>query len=844
MEYWSILMKRVFLSAFASFFAVLLFAVPASAQFTLQLASFRNMQDAQRFLNTLQIENEQAYVHTQQSHQNPEDVWYKVRLGQFATRAEAVGYQKQISQQGFERDILLVRTEPGLAQETTIEARNTVAVPIETEPPKPIQEENRARIQLLEKRSVTLNWEPSTEPGIGGYRIHYDTRPGPPYDPSEEDWAAEGPSPISVDKGVSQLTLHGLRSDRSYHFSITAYHESSGMESGFSQEVIALPVPPDPISPVEKAPVEVVQKPHVTEPPEDLPGPGIPAFEPVEEFPSPAPGPETVPTPRTLVETPVEGADGLSRVEAGDVLDIMVPGQREMSQQYDVDPNGDIYMMLVGRVPVGGRTPPELEERLGNMLSRYLMKGDRVRAVLVERRRYIQITGGVRYPGWYRVPYLSSVTDLVDLAGGPIENADPTQALLRRKVGENIQESTVRGQIQLFPNDELFVPFPEVYPLRVDRGDILFVSVPQRQPPGRVPDTRDSADLRDAMSRNRISVDRNGYLYIPDVGHFYVNGLTTDEIRQAIMDRLPKYLASPHAVTVSLIEKSHYIDVSGHVTDPGRYNIPEAANAQEALNQAGGAVDGAVMSDVFIIRTRGGIAQRLQINMYQYSITGDPRLLTPLHEEDTLFVPISPAFGNIKRTLRSWDPPQERLEAETESKVRIFGAVRNPGIYEPKEDMDLLDILALSGGDLHGADLSKISIIRDNKLEVIYNLHQFLEGRGAGPSLKIPRIQHGDTVYVRYVELTTMEPKEDKVWYITGKVRSPGQYKLWDQMTVLQAISLAGGLEEWANARRNTIVRLVAGKQENIPFDYHKGVAGKYPELNIYLQANDTIVVP
>jgi polysaccharide export outer membrane protein len=108
----------------------------------------------------------------------------------------------------------------------------------------------------------------------------------------------------------------------------------------------------------------------------------------------------------------------------------------------------------------------------------------------------------------------------------------------------------------------------------------------------------------------------------------------------------------------------------------------------------------------------------------------------------------------------------------------------------------------------------------------------------------MPKIFHGDTVYVRYLEWKTAEPKEDKVLYVTGKVRGPGQFKLWDQMTVLQAIALAGGLTEWADSEHITIVRIVAGKQENIPFNYKKGISGKYPELNIYLHADDTIVVP
>lgn len=834
-------MKKAFLLLSLVLCAFLLTAFPANAGFTLQLASFRDMQDARRYLSNLQIESQQAFIHTQQTQQEGGTVWYKVRVGPFENRSFALNYKERMVEKGHQTDILLVQALPGATQEPSL-PEPTLPEPTLPEPSEPPELVEKASDNPdsegissqdigAEERSVTLNWEPSIEPGIGGYRIYYDTQPGPPYNPAEEDWVEQGPSPISVDKDVSQITLHGLRNGKSYYFSITAYDELSGVESGFSQEVIARPVPPDPS-------------------PDDGLVPQIPLPELVEEVPVPQPSPAVAERPeeirpsRPTVETPSDQADGLARIEPGDVLDIEVPGQREMTQRYDVDPDGNIYMLMVGRVPVGGRTPLEMEERLRDRLSRYLMREDRVKVLLAERRRYIEITGGVRYPGWYRVPYLSTVRELVDLAGGPLEHAGYAQVLLRRMKADGLQERVVHGQIQLYPDDELFVPYPEVYQVLVDRGDVLFVSVPMREPPTRRPDTRDSADLRDAMARNRIVVDRNGYLYVPDIGHFYVNGLTTEEIKKVITDRLPRYLAGMDPVTVSLIEKSHYINISGHVENPGWYNIPELANAQAALNEAGGAVDGAVMSDVYIIRRQEGEVRRVQVNMYQYSVTGDPRLLTPLHEEDTLFVPISPAFGNIKRTLRSWDPPPERLEKETESKVRIFGAVNNPGIYEPTEDMDLLDIMVLAGGENQYADLSKIVIIRDNKLEVVFNLHQFLEGKGVGPSLRIPSIQHGDTVYVRHVEWTTMEPKEDKVWYITGKVRGPGQYKLWDRMTVLQAIALAGGLDEWADARRITIVRMVDGKQENIPYNYYRGVAGKYPELNIYLMANDTIVVP
>ena len=49
---------------------------------------------------------------------------------------------------------------------------------------------------------------------------------------------------------------------------------------------------------------------------------------------------------------------------------------------------------------------------------------------------------------------------------------------------------------------------------------------------------------------------------------------------------------------------------------------------------------------------------------------------------------------------------------------------------------------------------------------------------------------------------------------------------------------------EWARVEQISIIRLVAGKQENIPFNLKRAIAGKYPEINIYVRPNDVIFVP
>lgn len=83
-----------------------------------------------------------------------------------------------------------------------------------------------------------------------------------------------------------------------------------------------------------------------------------------------------------------------------------------------------------------------------------------------------------------------------------------------------------------------------------------------------------------------------------------------------------------------------------------------------------------------------------------------------------------------------------------------------------------------------------------------------------------------------------------KNFYIIGKINQPGTYPLNPDMTVLQAISVAGGLAEWADKDSIRIIRRSGGKEEILHFDYDKVITGKKLEQNILLKPNDTIIVP
>ncbi|HKR30745.1 MAG TPA: polysaccharide biosynthesis/export family protein [Terriglobales bacterium] len=80
--------------------------------------------------------------------------------------------------------------------------------------------------------------------------------------------------------------------------------------------------------------------------------------------------------------------------------------------------------------------------------------------------------------------------------------------------------------------------------------------------------------------------------------------------------------------------------------------------------------------------------------------------------------------------------------------------------------------------------------------------------------------------------------------YITGEVTRPGALQLLPGMTILQALSSAGGFTNFANTRKIYMFRIVNGKQVDFPFDYKDVIHGKKTDENVVLQAGDTIVVP
>ncbi len=93
---------------------------------------------------------------------------------------------------------------------------------------------------------------------------------------------------------------------------------------------------------------------------------------------------------------------------------------------------------------------------------------------------------------------------------------------------------------------------------------------------------------------------------------------------------------------------------------------------------------------------------------------------------------------------------------------------------------------------------------------------------------------------VKPLVTVTVQEVGSKRYYMDGEVNHPGEYALVVPTTILEAISKAGGLQEFANGKKIYVLR----GDKRIPFNYKDVLRGKHMDQNIPLQPSDHVVVP
>jgi polysaccharide export outer membrane protein len=174
---------------------------------------------------------------------------------------------------------------------------------------------------------------------------------------------------------------------------------------------------------------------------------------------------------------------------------------------------------------------------------------------------------------------------------------------------------------------------------------------------------------------------------------------------------------------------------------------------------------------------------------------------------------------------------------------------------------------------LKSGDTLSISVLQDPKLdrsvtvdpsgEIAFPLAGHIRARGLTTQAleDMLRSKLQDNYKAEHLDITVAvisaapkEPREPKdipeddlkpKIFITGEVSRPGSYIIRQQITLMQAIALAGGVGPYAAKRRIQVRRRVPGGDETIyMFNYRAYEAGEDLEGNIVLRAGDVIMVP
>ncbi len=158
-----------------------------------------------------------------------------------------------------------------------------------------------------------------------------------------------------------------------------------------------------------------------------------------------------------------------------DMVQVAVWRNPELGVTVPVRPDGMISVPLIGDVPAGGHTPPEVAKDIQDRLAAYV-RDPQVAVILTELRSHeylsrVRVTGAVRQP--VSIPFRPGMTvlDAVLAAGGPNEFAAPARTVLHRKTATGVEALPVKLD-RILERGELETNYP------VAAGDII--TVPER----------------------------------------------------------------------------------------------------------------------------------------------------------------------------------------------------------------------------------------------------------------------------------------------------------------------------------------------------------------------------
>lgn len=167
-------------------------------------------------------------------------------------------------------------------------------------------------------------------------------------------------------------------------------------------------------------------------------------------------------------------------------------------------------------------------------------------------------------------------------------------------------------------------------------------------------------------------------------------------------------------------------------------------------------------------------------------------------------------------------------------KIYVLGMVNRPGMVEFRAGDRVMEAIAQSGSFRDDAYLDGATLTHAGSTDQVkVDLHKLFFKSDMSQNLTL---QDGDTIYVP--EDTTNR------YFVLGEVNHPGKFQLKDNVTVVDAITSAGGVTTRASSKTAYIIRGDPKKPQRIPFNVNKFLKSADMSQNMALLPGDVIYVP
>lgn len=306
----------------------------------------------------------------------------------------------------------------------------------------------------------------------------------------------------------------------------------------------------------------------------------------------------------------------------------------------------------------------------------------------------------------------------------------------------------------------------------------------------------------------KLEVSRDGTINIPRIGPIPVAGLSFNNMKQNISDRIDKIEGVNSNISMGKL-RTIGVYIVGEVKSPGFYTVSALSNLTNALFSAGGPTNNGSLRNIQLKRNGNVIST---IDFYEFLLSGNDKTSLRLQSGDVIVIPI------IKEM------------------AAVVGNVRRSALYELKNKTSLKDIIELAGGITPAAWVNKIQIERftENQKKIIIDIDSSLQKASQ------TEIKDGDIIKVFPVL-----DKDKNTVYLSGNVLRPGKYELHNEMKITDLIHDYNALLPETYYEYAIILRQEPPSFLNriIAFNLKQILENKESKENILLQEKDQIVI-